>query len=162
MSDATDERIREHVSQHRSELAQLVDQALERELTHLVEERLAQRNSGAGDARAARNGDQPVTAGGEDLLKLPRGETLRASSSGNARSAAYPSTRRARACARREHDGEQPAEHGRPAPAATRRESTDEWLVRAGFAERRAPSAERRAPSAEATAPSRPTLPQYQ
>ena len=51
---AIDERIHELVEGHRPELERLVDQALERELAHLVEEGLAARN-GNGAHEPARN-----------------------------------------------------------------------------------------------------------
>jgi hypothetical protein len=41
---AIDEQVRELVRSHRPELERLVDQALERELAQLVEQRLAARN----------------------------------------------------------------------------------------------------------------------
>jgi hypothetical protein len=120
---AIDEQVRELVRSHRPELEQLVDQALERELAQLVEQRLAARN---GPHQAAGNAAIVETAAATKTCAGPCGRALPLSAFEKGRT-------KCRECRRAENrDREQrraaqqaPADPDRPATMITADELAD-------------------------------------
>jgi hypothetical protein len=88
-------RVRELLAVHRPELERLVDQALERELTQLVEQRLAARNGNGAD-QPVRNSAVAETAAATKICAGPYGRALPVSAFEKGRA-------KCRECPRAEH-----------------------------------------------------------